>query len=160
MRLPPVWGRSSVRPQFRDGVAAEEPFFGERAVAVVDGHFGGRVGFGQSNGLADCLFTPRISTPWVIFSFLGHCPTLLGRMNPINVASQHHRFPALYRIHPRTARLGGMFLSRNPQVVSEKKPASTTADTGKVAGGKPATGRLCQAGLRILGECPAPRLAG
>ena len=29
----------------------------------------------------------------------------------------------------------------------QKKPVSTTADTGKGAGGKPATGRLCQAGL-------------
>jgi hypothetical protein len=34
-------------------------------------------------------------------------------MNPINVASQHHRFPALHRIHPPTARLGGVFLSRD-----------------------------------------------
>src|SRR5271169_2140671 len=106
--------------QFRDGVAAEEPFFGERAVAVVDGHFGGRVGFGPSNGLGDCLFTARTSTPWVMFFFLGHCPTLLGRMNTINVASKHHRFPASYRIHPPTARLGGVFLGRDPQVVSEK----------------------------------------
>ena len=39
-----------------------------------------------------------------------------------------------------------------------KKPASTSADTGKVAGGKPATGRLCQAGLqntrRVSGASP------
>jgi hypothetical protein len=32
------------------------------------------------------------------------------------------------------------------------------ADTGKEAGGKPATGRLCQAGLRGKGERPAARL--
>jgi len=30
----------------------------------------------------------------------------------------------------------------------KKRPVSTTAGTGKEAGGKPATGRLCQAGLR------------
>ena len=121
MRQLPIGDSRQSGPQFRDGVTAEEPFFRERAVAVVDGHFGGRVGFGQSNGLGDCLFTARISTPWVIFSFLGHCPTLLGRMNTINVASQHHRFPALYRIHPPTVRLGGVFLSRDPQVASPKK---------------------------------------
>ena len=32
--------------------------------------------------------------------------------------------------------------------VPKKTPASMITDTGKVAGGKPATGRLCQAGLR------------
>src|SRR6516225_8471878 len=47
-----------------------------------------------------------------------------------------------------------------PKSVScpRKKPASTLADTGKVAGGKPATGRLCQAGLqntrRVSGASP------
>jgi hypothetical protein len=60
--------------------------------------------------------------------------------------------------HPPTARLGGVFLSQRCAVVFVKKPASTTADAGKVAGGKPATGRLCQAGLRKMGEGPAPRL--
>src|SRR5207248_3873932 len=44
-----------------------------------------------------------------------------------------------------------------------KKPASTIADTGKVAGGKPATGRLCQAGLRkigrVSGTSPSGKLA-
>src|SRR5436305_15070704 len=75
-------------PQFRDGVTAKEPFFSNRAVAIIDGHFSGLVGFGQSNSLGDRLLTARKSAPWVSFSFLCHCPTLLGRMNPINVPSQ------------------------------------------------------------------------
>src|SRR5215813_14197168 len=44
------------------------------------------------------------------------------------------------------------------EAYAAKKPASATADTGKVAGGKPATGRLCQAGLgkirRVSGTSP------
>src|ERR1700760_3541014 len=96
-------------PQFRDRVAAEEPFFGDRAIAVVDRHFRGLVGSGQSNRLGDCLFAARKSAPRVIFSFLCHCPTLLGRMNPIKVASQHHGFLAVVSIDPRTTSLPGVF---------------------------------------------------
>jgi len=79
-----------------DRVTALAPFLEfdqDPYVAVVDGHFGGLVGFGQSNGLGYCFLAARKSTPWVIFSFLCHCPTLLGRMDTINMASQHHRFP-------------------------------------------------------------------
>lgn len=98
--------KKSSGPQFRDGVAAKEPFFCDRAVAVVDGHFGRLVGFGQSNGLGDRLLSVRVSTPWVIFSFLCHCPTLLCRMNTINVASQHHRFPCVVPNPPANSPVG------------------------------------------------------
>jgi hypothetical protein len=42
----------------------------------------------------------------VIFSFLCHCPTLLCRMNTINVASQHHRFPYVVPNPPANSPVG------------------------------------------------------
>src|SRR5205085_9699369 len=81
--------------QLCDRVTAEEPFFGERPVAVVHRHFGGLVGLSQPNGLGDRVLTTGKSDARVIFSLLCHCPTLVARVNTIYVASQHHRFPCI-----------------------------------------------------------------
>jgi hypothetical protein len=57
------------------------------------------------------------------------------------------------RIAPITGYRGWVKIKNGVQ----KKPVSTTADTGKGASGKPATGRLCQAGLED--EASVRRLA-
>ena len=52
-------------------------------------------------------------------------------------------------------------LSSDPSSIDEKKDRSRLAGSGQVAGGKPATGRLCQAGLqKNEGGRPASRLLG